>query len=98
MGVLRRQTHPKCDDSDARRILRIRRHSQGGRQVDRRRSRRAANVSDWHRAEDAQVTLLDPLNWKRLPVLAIAGVAVGFGGAWLVERTDWNPLVAPALA
>lgn len=41
---------------------------------------------------------MDPLNWKRLPLLAVAGIAIGFGAAWLVERTDWHPLVAPALA
>lgn len=41
---------------------------------------------------------MDPLNWKRLPLLAIAGIAIGFGAAWLVERTDWHPLVAPAIS
>lgn len=40
---------------------------------------------------------MDPLNWKRLPLLAVAGIVIGFGGAWLVERTDWHPLVAPAI-
>lgn len=40
---------------------------------------------------------MDPLNWKRLPLLAVAGIAIGFAAAWLVERTDWHPLVAPAI-
>lgn len=38
---------------------------------------------------------MDPLNWKRALLLAVIGVAVGFGAATLVETTDWHPLVAP---
>ncbi len=40
---------------------------------------------------------MDPLNWKRALLLAIIGIAVGFGSAKLVEATDWHPLVAPML-
>src|SRR5581483_10414264 len=40
---------------------------------------------------------MDPLNWKRALLLAILGVAAGFGAAMLVEATDAHPLFAPGL-
>jgi len=41
---------------------------------------------------------MDRIEWKRLALLVPIGIAIGFGAAQLVEATDWNPLVAPALS
>ena len=41
---------------------------------------------------------MDAFVWKRVPLLIAAGLGVGFGAAMLVEKTDWDPLVAPILS
>ena len=41
---------------------------------------------------------MDPLNWKRLAILAAGGIAVGFGAATAIEATGWNPLAAPLMS